>query len=139
MPHGGYEGQWIKCDPSGHCQWTGRTSVNAARIRIYESTRGPLPPGSQLEGTCGSASCVNLDHIRIVTRGRVGANAPGSAMCQRGHELTAGNVMRHRDGRIAYCRLCRNERRRERYRGDPVFARREMERQRRLRRDARRS
>jgi hypothetical protein len=46
----------------------------------------------------------------------------------------AENVVRHRDGRIAYCRLCRNDRRRERYRIDPEFASREAARQRRLRR-----
>ena len=38
-----------------------------------------------------------------------------------------------RDGRIAYCRLCRNELRRERYRADVAYARREIERQRRRR------
>ena len=54
-------------------------------------------------------------------------------MCRRGHELAAANVVRHRDGRIAYCRTCRNDRRRELYQRDTVYAQREVERQRRRR------
>lgn len=137
MPHGGRDGQWVRCDPSGHCQWTGRTSVVIARLRIYESTRGPLPRGSHPEVACGSARCVNLDHVRIVSNNRVAADPSGIGTCQRGHELTVGSVVRHRDGRIAYCRVCRNMQRRERYRRDPIFALAEVERQRRLRREAR--
>ena len=133
MPHGGRDGQWITCDPSGHCLWTARTSVAGARVRIYEATRGPVPKGSHIESACGGSRCVNLDHLRIVS-GKSVAAAAGPGTCRRGHELTAGNVVRHRDGRVAYCRICRNERRHERYHGDPTFARPEIAMQRRLRR-----
>ena len=129
MAHGGRDGQWIKCDPSGHCQWTARTSVAAARRRIYELSRGPVPNGSELKNTCGDPRCVNLDHLKI-------RRAPAASLqtCVRGHEVTAKSVVRHRDGRIAYCRLCRNAKRRERYQSDSGFALREVERQRGLRR-----
>ena len=50
-------------------------------------------------------------------------------VCLRGHDLTA-NAVRPRDNRVAYCRVCRNERRRERYRHDRAYAAHEMERQR---------
>lgn len=74
---------------------------------------------------------MNLDHVRVaMAPARAAANA---RLCRRGHELTTATVVRHRDGRIAYCRICRNERRRERYRVDRAYARREVERQRRLR------
>jgi hypothetical protein len=53
--HGGCDGQWIHCDPSGHCQWIARTSVAAARLRLYNATRGALPTGVRLETTCGDA------------------------------------------------------------------------------------
>lgn len=129
--HGGPDGQWIKCDQRGHCRWTGRTSVVAARLRLYEASRGILPGGTSLESTCGIARCVNLDHLRLShparSRPTIGTNAK---LCRRGHELIAANVVRHRDGRIAYCRVCRNERRRERYRIDQSYARKEIERQR---------
>jgi hypothetical protein len=80
---------------------------------------------------------VNLDHLRIVARA---PRSPNDArFCMRGHVLSGLNVVRHRDGRVAYCRICRNDRRRERYRTDPEFATREMARQRRLRREARKT
>ena len=127
MPHGGPDGRWIKCDATGHCEWTGREPLRVARRRLFEASRGDLPKGVTVETTCGVRACVNLDHLRV-TR-------PSSAvpMCRRGHELTAANVVRHRDGRIAYCRTCRNDRRRELYQRDTVYPQREVERQRRRR------
>ncbi|CAN5157409.1 hypothetical protein BH18CHL2_BH18CHL2_00300 [soil metagenome] len=132
--HGGRDGQWIRCDPGGHCRWIARTPVHAARLRIYEAGRGSLAPGTRIENSCGEKRCVNLDHLQVA-RGSASQRVSNSArLCGRGHELTAANVVRHRDGRIAYCRICRNESRRERYRADPAYAGREIERQRRLRR-----
>lgn len=128
LPHGG---EPISCDPGGCCLWTARNSVTAARQRLYEASRGRLPASVRIANLCGSARCVNLDHLRLVA-----ANASplaAVAQCHRGHELTPDNVVRHRDGRVAYCRLCRNERRRERYRTDQDYARNEVERQRVMR------
>jgi hypothetical protein len=76
---------------------------------------------------------VNLDHLRVRERSRASQDSATKQECRRGHELSPENVVRHRDGRIAYCRLCRNERRRERYRTDRTFAEREIARQRQLR------
>ena len=129
MAHGGSDGRWIRCDPSGHCRWLARTSVAAARLRLFAATRGPLPPDGELRNTCGDRRCVNVDHQRVFP----GAGGTDVWRCARGHELTEAGVVRHRDGRIAYCRMCRNERRRDRYRTDPDFARREIERQRQRR------
>ena len=122
----------IECDPNGCCLWIGRSALGAARRRLYEASRGPLPSTARLENTCERRRCVNLDHLRIV---RVaGAPLPPDVdLCLRGHELTSENVVRHRDGRVAYCKLCRNERRRERYERDATFAERERVRQRRRR------
>ena len=129
--HRGRDSQWIRCEPGGHCSWIAQTSVAAARLRLLEASRGPVPSGGTVENTCGEARCVNLDHLRVSLRPRP---ASGSMrLCGRGHERTAANVVRHRDGRIAYCRLCRNELRRDRYRADVAYARREIERQRRRR------
>jgi hypothetical protein len=131
LPH---SGEPIRCVPSGHCRWVGRSAVSAARRRLYEASRGALPPGARVEASCGDRRCVNLDHVGVV---RPSASSVASApVCARGHELTATNVVRHRDGRIAYCRLCRNARRRDRYQSDPAFAAREVARQRALRRRA---
>jgi len=87
---------------------------------------------------CGRARCVNLDHLRLSSRSSAGRQTQAIEVCQRGHEVSPNTVVRHRDGRIAYCKLCRNERRRERYRVDPAFANEEIARQRRLRARSRR-
>ena len=123
----------IRCDPSGCCLWTERSSVTAARRRLYQASRGALPALARIESACRNGRCVNLDHLRLTAATTRQTRSPGVAQCQRGHDLTPENVVRHRDGRVAYCRVCRNERRRERYQSDPTFARREIARQRSLR------
>src|SRR5437660_1952230 len=100
--HGGRDGQWIRCDPSGHCQWIAKTPVAAARARIYEASRGPLARGVRIESTCGNPRCVNLDHLRLARATLSAVRPKGTPLCGKGHELTAANVFRHRDGRIAY-------------------------------------
>lgn len=127
-----HDGEPIRCDPSGCCLWVARSSVANARMRLYQASRGALPATARIETICGHRRCVNLDHLRVLPRSPRGLGA-GGPQCQRGHPLTVESVVRHRDGRIAYCRICRNERRRERYRTDPAFARRELLRQRSLR------
>jgi len=131
-----YGSEPIRCDVSGCCLWTGRSSVAAARRRLYQASRGALPASAVIENICRNGRCVNLDHLRVVARTVTRRPSPGVSQCRRGHELSPENVVRHRDGRVAYCRLCRNERRRERYRSDLSFARREIARQRALRRSA---
>jgi hypothetical protein len=101
MGHGGRDARWIRCDASGHCLWTARTSVVAARLRIYEATRGPVPGGARLDNTCGNARCVNLDHQKIVPAKSEAASSRGVRTCRRGHEVSSSSVVRHRDGRIA--------------------------------------
>ena len=133
LSHGG---EPIECHPSGCCVWIGRTAVGEARRRLYEASRGALPAAARLENTCDRGRCVNLDHLRVLRA--VGATSRvDTGRCQRGHELTPDSVVRHRDGRIAYCRLCRNARRRERYERDAAFAQGERARQRKMRRSPR--
>jgi hypothetical protein len=133
LSHGG---EPIECHPSGCCLWIGRTAVGATRRRLYEASRGALPASARLESTCDRGRCVNLDHLRVLQAAGAASRAD-TDRCQRGHELTPDNVVRHRGGRVAYCKLCRNERRRQRYAHDPTFAQRERARQRRLRRSSR--
>jgi hypothetical protein len=109
----------------------GRGAAATARRRLYEASRGTLPPTARLEQTCARRRCVNLDHVRVVRAAR--GERTDFERCARGHEVTAENVVRHRDGRIAYCKRCRNARRRERYAADAAFAQRERARQRRRR------
>ncbi len=132
LPHGG---EPIECHPSGCCLWIGKGAARAARRRLYEASHGPLPAGARLERLCERRRCVNVDHVRVV-RAPI-AVSRDMQYCSRGHELTPANVVRHRDGRIAYCKTCRNARRRQRYAHDTSFAESERVRQRRIRRLAR--
>lgn len=120
----------IECHQSGCCLWHGRESVGSARRRLFEESRGQLPASAKLESACGRRRCVNVDHLHVLDAHGSTASLPDMPRCQRGHDLTAVNVVRHRDGRVAYCRQCRNARRRERYAQDEAFARRERRRQR---------
>lgn len=128
VPHAG---EPIECHPNGCCLWIGSGAVGAARRRLYEASHGPLPSGARLEQLCERRRCVNVDHVRVVRLSA--AVKQGARYCSRGHELTEANVVRHRDGRIAYCKTCRNARRRQRYAHDSSFAERERVRQRRIR------
>lgn len=121
----------VRCEPNGCCIWSrtrpGEPALVAVTRRAFESVRGPLPEGSSIVRSCGRRSCVNPDHLALRTAG------PGEPTCARGHPRVPANVVRHQDGRIAYCRPCRNERRRALRASDAAYARREAERQRRLR------
>lgn len=33
----------------------------------YESARGPLPPGMQIDHICNVRACVNTEHLQVVT------------------------------------------------------------------------
>ena len=71
---------WSKVTESGSCwQWSaardpagyGCVTINkephkAHRIS-YEITRGPIPPGAMLDHSCHNRSCVNPEHLRVVT------------------------------------------------------------------------
>lgn len=40
---------------------------NAHRV-AYELTHGPIPNGLQVDHACHNRACVNVDHLRLVTR-----------------------------------------------------------------------
>lgn len=91
----------------------------AHRVR-YEREVGPIPNGMQLDHLCRNKSCCNPAHLEAVTqrenllRGNtLIARAAARTHCQKGHELTAGNLVasRLRDGRRT-CRICDNEKHR---------------------------
>lgn len=96
-------------------------TVLAHRL-FYEAFVGPIPEGRDLDHVrargCRSRACVNPEHLEPVDRAenlRRGdvpnqiRHARGT--CDKGHpyELYAYRDAR---GHVAYCRLCRNERRR---------------------------
>lgn len=100
----------------------GRVSVNHVvelthRV-VYEAAVGPIPDGFVIDHLCRNPPCCNPAHLEAVTQ-KVNIERGVSpmmiahlvGMCTRGHSL-AEFAHRRADGRVAYCRKCRNEQRR---------------------------
>lgn len=96
-----------KSNQSGCWLWTGtrseagygRITVRGQRIRAhrfaYELFCGPIPPGMFIDHLCSNKSCVNPEHLRVVTpeQNAVENNDSCAAVnarkthCKRGHEF----------------------------------------------------
>jgi hypothetical protein len=143
--------------PTGCWRWMasltghgyGQINVNGrprrAHVVAYTLLVGPIPAGMELDHLCRRRWCCNPLHVEPVTR-RTNflrsehpcAEVVRTTRCRRGHELTPENTVINNPktgGRT--CRICRNERARERARErwhtDPEFRRKHNERCRRRR------
>lgn len=96
---------------------TRRTSSGRAHRFAVEFFRGPIPPGLEPDHLCRNTSCVNPDHLEVVTRREnllrgnspVGVNAR-KLHCSYGHPFTKENthILRWKsNGKDRYCRSCR--------------------------------
>jgi hypothetical protein len=86
-------------------------NVLAHRV-AYELARGPIPDGLQVDHICRTRSCINPDHLELVTqRENILRGEGGSARnarkthCIRGHELMPPNLRIGPDG-ARCCRAC---------------------------------
>lgn len=123
---------WSLVDKSEGCWlWLGSTANNgygafglrrdqmvAAHRYAYSLLRGPIPLGMVIDHLCRNPSCVNPEHLEVVTnkenilRG-IGPSAENAKkqVCKHGHPFTSGNtyVHVHRGKRKRLCRICRRE------------------------------
>ncbi len=75
----------VKSDGYGSARTYGaRRSVLAHRF-MYELLVGPIPDGLELDHVCRVRSCVNPDHLDIVTHAENIARKPIPASCPSGH------------------------------------------------------
>lgn len=115
----------------GRCWFNGHERL-AHRV-AYSALIGPIPDGKVIDHLCRNASCCNPHHLEAVDqavnvlRGESPfAKRKRQTHCKRGHEFTAENTRRSRDGGRA-CRTCDTEihlkRRRERYQPKHPYSR----------------
>lgn len=93
----------------GRVWFDGRLQL-AHRV-AYQLFVGPIPAGMFVDHLCRNRSCVNPDHMEIVTarvnilRGDgLAAHEARRTTCVRGHPYSGDNLYVHRGKR--YCRAC---------------------------------
>ena len=104
----------------GRVRWDGYGQfylgkVTTAHRASWQLHRGPIPQDRVLDHVCRTRSCVNPDHLRLVTlaQNTTENSASPSALnrskyfCKRGHPLTGPNLGLEPKGR--YCRACDRE------------------------------
>jgi hypothetical protein len=101
-------------DPQGYGRARVGGRLTMAHRLAWERAHGPVPDGLELDHLCRVRSCVNLDHLELVTH-RVNvlrgtgpsATKARQSRCVNGHDLA--DAYRRRSGRRA-CRTCQDER-----------------------------
>lgn len=120
-------------DASGCWNWTGQKSPKGYAVTHFKgisTTRahrvfymllvGEVPKGFELDHLCRNRSCVNPDHLEVVTtkvnvlRG-IGPTAINARKthCIRGHPLSGDNLYTRRSGK-RQCRICIRQQRKPR-------------------------
>lgn len=117
------DGCWLwrgfRMTPTGYGRFNGTVDGKARKMlahrMIYEQLVGPIPQGMTLDHLCRNRSCVNPDHMEVVTN-RINtlrgdnpcAQNARRTSCVNGHAFDAANTRPYRGGRV--CRACDNRR-----------------------------
>ena len=131
--------QKICIQPNGCWLWKGSTSSRGygqindrGRLFLvhrlaYETFSGPIPRDKELDHLCRIHSCLNPDHLEVVTHREniLRGNAPSvvralwaaKTECPRHHPYNTENTYWQRSGNYLgrTCRTCHNEREKRRY------------------------
>lgn len=100
---------------NGYSKTKYRLKHTSGHRAFYLHFRGEIPPGMHLDHICRVRSCVNPDHLEIVTprenllrgNGHAAINSKKKS-CKRGHELAGKNLYLTPDGR-RNCKICRSQ------------------------------
>lgn len=104
-----------KTNGYGQTTANGKKHVPVHRY-VWEQANGPIPDKMDIDHQCRNRACINVDHLRVVTRQvNITENIVGAAWqkqkakthCHRGHEFTEENTLIDRGHRI--CKACKKK------------------------------
>jgi hypothetical protein len=100
----------------GYPRQYARAGTQYAHRQRWIAKNGPIPAGMELDHLCRNRSCVNVDHLELVTHAENMRRAR-KATCVRGHELVEktrpnGQMFRH-------CMVCDRAYHAAAWRGEP--------------------
>ena len=80
---------------------------------VWIAKHGPIPDDLTIDHVCLNKKCVNVDHLRLLTRVENGALGATKPTCLNGHDWTDAYIRPYDGARI--CRLCQSARNRRYY------------------------
>ena len=97
---------------NGYGRVTKNKKTRGAHCVAWEEVHGPIPPGLVLDHLCRNRSCINVNHLDLVTlrintlRGLgSGAKNARKTACFRGHPLEGSNLYTNPSGQRV-CKTC---------------------------------
>ena len=122
----------------GYGVWGRKPSeTREAHRRSYELLVGPIPPGLEVHHRCFNRSCVNPEHLELLTHGdnltesrSVGVVNAARTHCVQGHPFDEANTyirIGPNGQRWRQCRTCRNDAVRKIDQADPNYGRLDRE------------
>lgn len=93
---------WPNKNPEGYSYiWVNKRAIGAHRF-IWEFINGAIPEGLEIDHTCMNRSCVNIDHLDIVTHSEnMKRCKKAKNVCKYGH--TKDGLTKHG----IYCKQCK--------------------------------
>lgn len=89
----------------------GHGSADLVHRRAWEEVNGPIPEGLTIDHLCRQKTCINPDHMEVVTRAENSRRGNAAVThCKAGHPLAGDNVRLYTraNGRThRVCRACR--------------------------------